>query len=65
MMSGFFNKLIGVMRNSHGITYGIGPSCTRSRRNVANDDNDAVGEEPTPQGGEGDEFYCLKEFNRL
>ena len=65
MMSGFFRKLTGVLKNSHGTTSGIGPSRTRAPRNTTNDDDDGENVRRNPQGGEGEEVYYLKEFNRL
>ena len=47
MMSVFFNKLIRVLKNSPGSTRGVGPSRTRAKRNIAND-NDVIDMEHVP-----------------
>ena len=65
MMSGFFNKLTGVLKNNHGTTSGVSLSRTRAHMNVAIEDKDVADVEPNHQGGEGDEVYYLKEFNHL
>lgn len=52
-----------VLKNSHGSTSGAGPSHTRARRGV--NEEDVVDIESNPQGWEGDEVYYFKEFNRL
>ena len=65
MMSGFFNKLTGVLRNSHVTTSSVGPGRTRAQRNPSNDDEDVANVGLNPQGGDGEEVYYLKEFNRL